>query len=199
MPSPWERSAPPEHGRPRAKRPAWKQTEPDILGTRAVPPADKSDPNAKESRTAPSGQVGRREAAKALAQSAARGRELSRLLDSDTPVPGVTSGALRPEIAAIAVPATADGRNMAGGDFALTAGWGHYGAGGAVMPGQGPHRRTRIHTGRTRRLGRRPPRSRRDQVRRVPERPRLLAQRPRRRLALQDRRLPSPQEVALLP
>ena len=26
---------------------------------------------------------------------------------------------------------------MAGGDFALTAGWGHFGAGGAVMPGQG--------------------------------------------------------------
>ena len=26
---------------------------------------------------------------------------------------------------------------MAGDDFALAAGWGHYGAGGAVMPGQG--------------------------------------------------------------
>ena len=26
---------------------------------------------------------------------------------------------------------------MAGDDFALTAGWGHYGTGGAVMPGQG--------------------------------------------------------------
>ena len=26
---------------------------------------------------------------------------------------------------------------MTGGDFALTAGWGHYGTGGAVMPGQG--------------------------------------------------------------
>ena len=76
-------------------------------------------------------------AAEALAQSAARGRELARLLDSDTPVPGVTSGRLRPEIAAIAVPTTTDGRNMTGGDFALTAGWGHYGTGGAVMPGQG--------------------------------------------------------------
>ena len=47
------------------------------------------------------------------------------------------SGRLRPEIAAIAVPATTDGRNMTGNDFALTAGWGHYGTGGAVMPGQG--------------------------------------------------------------
>ena len=76
-------------------------------------------------------------AATALARSAARGRELVRLLDPDAPVPGVTQGTLRPEIAAIAVPATLDGRNMAGDDFALTAGWGHFGQGGAVMPGQG--------------------------------------------------------------
>ena len=76
-------------------------------------------------------------AADALAQSAARGRELARLLDPETPVPGVTEGELRPEIAVIAVPATTDGRNMTGDDFALTAGWGHYGSGDAVMPGQG--------------------------------------------------------------
>ena len=77
------------------------------------------------------------DAAQALAASAARGRQLAHLLDSDTPVPGVTAGTLRPEIAAIAVPATSDDRNMTGNDFALTAGWGHYGAGEAVMPGQG--------------------------------------------------------------
>ena len=76
-------------------------------------------------------------AAETLATSAARGRELARLLDPDEPVPGVTQGTLRPEIAAIAVPATTDGRNMTGDDFALTAGWGHYGTGDAVMPGQG--------------------------------------------------------------
>ena len=76
-------------------------------------------------------------AAAALARSADRGRELAALLDPAAPVPGVTAGALRPELAAIAVPATADGRNMTGADFALTAGWGHYGTGGAVMPGQG--------------------------------------------------------------
>ena len=76
-------------------------------------------------------------AAESLAESAARGRKLAQLLDSDTPVPGVTEGALRPEAAAIAVPATTDGRNMAGDDFALTAGWGHFGSGDAVMPGQG--------------------------------------------------------------
>ena len=72
-----------------------------------------------------------------LAHSAARGRELARLLDPNTPVPGVTEGELRPGIAPIAVPATADGRNMTGEDFALTAGWGHSGSADAVMPGQG--------------------------------------------------------------
>ena len=77
------------------------------------------------------------DAADTLARSAARGRELAALLDPETPVPGVTQGPLRPEIAAVAVPATAHGRNMAGGDFALTAGWGHHGTGEAVMPGQG--------------------------------------------------------------
>ena len=76
-------------------------------------------------------------AAEALAQSAVRGRDLARLLDPETPVPGVTQGALRPEIAAVAVPATLGGHNMTGDDFALTAGWGHYGSGEAVMPGQG--------------------------------------------------------------
>ena len=73
----------------------------------------------------------------ALAASAARGRALAALLDSDTPVPGVTEAPLRPEMAAIAVPSTADGRNMTGDDFAVTAGWGHLGQGDAVMPGQG--------------------------------------------------------------
>ena len=76
-------------------------------------------------------------AAAVIADSAARGRRLARLLDPDAPVDGVTAGTLGPEIAAVARPATIDGRNMAGDDFALTAGWGHYGTGGAVMPGQG--------------------------------------------------------------
>ena len=77
------------------------------------------------------------DAAETLAASAARGRELARLLNPEASVPGVTQGTLRPEIAALAVPATTDSRNMTGDDFALTAGWGHYGTGDAVMPGQG--------------------------------------------------------------
>ena len=75
-------------------------------------------------------------AAEELAASAARGRELAALLDSETPIPGVTTGPLRPEMAAIGVPSTVDGSNMAGEDFALTEGWGHW-QGEAVMPGQG--------------------------------------------------------------
>ncbi len=76
-------------------------------------------------------------AADELRVSAARGRELAALLDPDTPVPGVTAGTLRPELATIAVPSTAAGGNMTGDDFALTAGWGHFGTGDAVMPGTG--------------------------------------------------------------
>ena len=78
-----------------------------------------------------------KDAADDLRASADRGWELAALLDPETPVAGVTAGTLRPELAAIAVPSTADGRNMSGGDFALTAGWGHFGTGDAVMPGQG--------------------------------------------------------------
>ena len=49
----------------------------------------------------------------------------------------MTEGALRPGIAAIAVPSTVDRRNMTADDFALAAGWGHFGPGDAVMPGRG--------------------------------------------------------------
>ena len=73
----------------------------------------------------------------ALAESVARGRQLAALLDSDTPVSSVTTGTLRPELAAIAVPTTTHGGNMAGNDFAVSAGWGHFGQSDAVMPGQG--------------------------------------------------------------
>lgn len=89
--------------------------------------------------------AGSADAAFKLALSSARGRELAHLLDPDTPISGVTSGVLRPELSAIAVPATNDGRNMTTTDFALTAGWGHHGTGGAVMPGQG-HIKERAYT-----------------------------------------------------
>ena len=138
---------------------------------------------------------GAKGAADALAQSAARGRELARLLDPEAPVPGVTQAPLRPDLAAIAVPATVDGRNMAGGDFALAAGWGRLGAGGAVMPGQGrvvERAPTRKERAANPALG--------DTTLDVHLNDRaLLAQRPRRRMELQTRRLPSAQKVAVLP
>ncbi len=79
----------------------------------------------------------REESRASLLASAERGRDLAALLDVDATAPGVTSGELRPELAPVAEPATVAGDNMAGDDFALTAGWGHFGAGEAVMPGQG--------------------------------------------------------------
>ncbi len=106
---------------PRIPLPGWHAP-----GTAGRPPTTEQSPAFPDSHVAD-----------ALARSAARGRQLAALLDLETPVSGVTTGALRPEITAIAVPATTDGRNMTGDNFALTTGWGHYGTGDAVMPGQG--------------------------------------------------------------
>ena len=122
---------------PRIPLPGWPTLGNGASDDAGVRPLTNQTPTPGSHEPHLPGQVGRKEAAEALAQSAARGRELACLLDSDTSVQEITSGTLRPETAAIAVPATTDGRNMAGDDFALTAGWGHYGAGGAVMPGQG--------------------------------------------------------------
>ncbi|MDE0098792.1 MAG: N-6 DNA methylase [Truepera sp.] len=87
-------------------------------------------------------------AAEALAESAARGRSLAALLTPDAPVPGITK-APHPEFASIAVPSTIDGSHMTGDDFALTAGWGHFGRDESVMPGQG-HLLERNHTSKER-------------------------------------------------
>ena len=86
----------------------------------------------------PSVTLGKAEgASKSLKLSSARGSEISKLLDIDVPVLGVTKGRLRTGIGAIAVPNTVDGSNMGDDDFALTARWGYLGASDAVMPGQG--------------------------------------------------------------
>ncbi len=71
--------------------------------------------------------------ADALHASAALGAKLAALLDLDTPMPGVTAGALRPEIAAIAVPATLPGHAR---DWSLH-GWGNRTAAGITMPQRG--------------------------------------------------------------
>ena len=73
-------------------------------------------------------------ASQALTRSEARGRFLAALLDSESPVSGEVATRWP---AGIAVPSTVAGRYMADDDFAVTARWGHFGAGDAVMPGRG--------------------------------------------------------------
>jgi hypothetical protein len=68
-----------------------------------------------------------------LATSAQLGAQVAALLDPDAPVPGVTQGTPRPELAGIAVPSTAPGAKR---DWALT-GWGHRTEKGVTMPGRG--------------------------------------------------------------
>jgi Type ISP C-terminal specificity domain len=75
--------------------------------------------------------------AELLRASAALGARVAALLDPDTPVPGVTAGTIEPALAAVAVPTKRSGRTMTEADRALTAGWGHAGKDGAVMPGRG--------------------------------------------------------------
>lgn len=76
---------------------------------------------------------------KQLAASAALGEELVRLLDPETEAPGVSHGAIRPELKGLGVLSRADGRqvNPKAGDLDLTAGWGHAGKGGVTMPARG--------------------------------------------------------------
>ncbi len=76
-----------------------------------------------------------------LRASAELGRQVAALLDVESPVEGVTSGTIRPELRAIGVIARDDGGSLNpdpdAGDFALTAGWGHAGSGGVTMPARG--------------------------------------------------------------
>ena len=73
-------------------------------------------------------------AAQAVARSAAHGRRLAALLDSESPSSSAVGTYWH---TVIAVPSTVTGRYMEGEDFAVAAGWGHFGAGSAVMPGRG--------------------------------------------------------------
>lgn len=74
-----------------------------------------------------------------LLASAALGRQVAALLDTETPVPGVTTGTIRPELDPIAVPERVGGGHLLPerGDLDVTAGWGHGGRGGVTMPGRG--------------------------------------------------------------
>ena len=74
-----------------------------------------------------------------LLASADLGQQIAALLDTETPVAGVTSGKIRDELKNIGVIARAGGSTLDPdkGDLALTAGWGHAGKGGVTMPGRG--------------------------------------------------------------
>ena len=69
-----------------------------------------------------------------FAASAVRGRLLARVLDTESNVDDL----LDPSIA---VPTKIDGTQMQPADFTVSAGWGHFGANQAVMPGQGKFER----------------------------------------------------------
>ena len=75
----------------------------------------------------------------ALRDSAALGRQVAALLDTETPVPGVTTGTPRPELKTIGVIARVGGGTLRpeDGDLRVTSGWGHGGQGGVTMPGKG--------------------------------------------------------------
>ena len=74
-----------------------------------------------------------------LIASAALGKQIAALLDTEIPFPGVTAGKIREELKGIAVFQRLDGKpaKPESGDLDLTAGWGHGGKGGITMPGKG--------------------------------------------------------------
>jgi hypothetical protein len=74
-----------------------------------------------------------------LETSAALGRRLAELMDTMTPLDGVTAGSLPPAFRAIGAPAPATGQqlNPDAGHLDLTAGWGYSGGNGVTMPGRG--------------------------------------------------------------
>ena len=73
-----------------------------------------------------------------LLASAALGRRVAALLDPETPVLGVTAGSVEPALRRVAVLTRVGGGALdPATDLAVTAGWGHFGQGGSVMPGRG--------------------------------------------------------------
>ena len=72
-----------------------------------------------------------------LLDSAALGGQVAALLDTESPIKGVTAGDLRAELKDIAVTSRVGRGNLRESDLALTVGWGHEGTGGIIMPGRG--------------------------------------------------------------
>jgi hypothetical protein len=76
---------------------------------------------------------------KLLERSAELGRRVASLLDTEKEVPGVTAGKIGPLFRTVGVLGRVGGGalNAGAGDLAVTAGWGHVGDGGAIMPAKG--------------------------------------------------------------
>lgn len=74
-----------------------------------------------------------------LRRSIDLGFQIGSLLETDSPIPAITSGNIRPELQVLAMPTRVDGRALRPGleDLDLTAGWGHAGKSGVTMPGKG--------------------------------------------------------------
>jgi hypothetical protein len=73
-----------------------------------------------------------------LRTSSRLGSKTAALLDTENPVDRVTTGALLPELRLIAQLHKVDGKQLdAAEDLKITAGWGHPGKDGIVMPGRG--------------------------------------------------------------
>ena len=69
---------------------------------------------------------------KLLLDSAELGRQVAALLDTETAVPGIADGKVRPDLKTIA-----ELRFTGEMDLRVTAGWGHAGKEGVIMPGKG--------------------------------------------------------------
>ena len=73
----------------------------------------------------------------ALEASARLGHQVAALLDTENPVPGVTAGSIRQELAPMSTISREGGGQLQGNDLAVTVGWGHSGQNSVVMPGKG--------------------------------------------------------------
>jgi len=72
-----------------------------------------------------------------LEASATLGEKVATLLDTEKPVSGVTAPPIRAEMQNIAVITREGGGQLQPKELAITAGWGHAGQNGVVMPGKG--------------------------------------------------------------
>ncbi len=147
--------------------------------------------------------------AEELHSSADIGKKLAALMNTESEVEGVTRGGLRAELRPMASVSRVgkSSSNTSAVDLAVTAGWG-YRASGAVMPSRGSTvereytqeeleaiERGAENLGLSSRDARR---SRRDDLRRIPQRHHVLEERPRSRVGVHSRRLSRREEVALI-